>query len=623
MAAGIHSEGFFLRLHSPLRHLTSISHPIPNPRSEPFFLPPPPQLPSPSRSPPLARPAFTHATPHPRLLSTPASSVAAAAAPPVLLPMSSQVAPASTTPTHPATTDKPRAVPDASDVAQQFITQYYTLLHQDPNQLYRLYFDRSTLLFGEESDPEAVPVYGTAAIKQAIAKLSFDNCKVCVSNYDGQLSANNGILIQVLGELCSNGGPWRRFSQTFFLADEGGRYWILNDMFRYLKSDLQQEELAEEVDDALDHEVDQAEHEGHLVKHDVDITSAVQSLQNANNTALPEPKSEPAAVEGGGSADTEAPSAEPAPSATASGAPAVAAAAVSPRATETTEDSSKPSAQDTTSSQDAAAAAASEQSSKLPSDDVQKASKTTPAAAAAASQPDNKPSSPNGKEASAPAAAAAASATPAPQETKPSKPRSWANLAASNLGKWGSAPRPAAGNAPSKPATTPAAAPAKPTAPSSGPATGSTTPTPTTSAPAPPSASAAAPGGKPKPAANGPPQRVPGASVSVRHVEKFKPDTLRSAVAQFGTVLNVNLLPAGRGYVDFSSPEEARAAIAYSDEHDGVPVDLGSGVTHTIRVLAKAPAPPKPRNAPGLGRGGAQGGRRGGRGGGQTNQAGR
>lgn len=474
--------------------------------------------------------------------------------------MSTQVAP----------TDKPRTVPDASDVANQFITQYYTLLHQDPSQLYRLYFDRSTLIFGVESDAEATPAVGTAAIKQTIADAGFDNCKVCVSNYDGQLSANNGILIQVLGELSSNDGPWRRFSQTFFLADENGRYWILNDMFRYLKSDVAQEELAEEVDEAIDTEIAQAEHDGHLVKHDVDITAAVSALQQQPDNALPEAPAEAAAIE---------PPQEPAPETH-----AAAAEHPEPVSLET-----KPETKSETSEAEPEAPEPASEDAPASVEDIEAPAPAAEDAAEHVSDP-------------VPATASAAAPASAP---KPVKPTSWANLAATNAGKWANQTPPTT----TKAAPPPRAAPAptnktasKPSTPTSG------TATPTAAKPA---ANKAAGGG-----------RVPGASVYVRNVDKIKIDALKAAMAPFGNVLNVSMLPTGRAYVDFSSPDEARKAIAHSDQKQGVTVDLGSGQSHQVLVQTKNPsATPTLRGGRGGGsfsRAGSQGGRRGARGGAQA-----
>lgn len=77
-----------------------------------------------------------------------------------------------------------------------------------------------------------------------------------MSNVDSQASAMNGIVIQVLGEMSNNGNPNRKFAQTFFLAEQPNGYYVLNDIFRYLKDDDDvdeeeaynyAEEVAEEV----------------------------------------------------------------------------------------------------------------------------------------------------------------------------------------------------------------------------------------------------------------------------------------------------------------------------------------------------------------------------------------
>lgn len=74
-------------------------------------------------------------------------------------------------------------------------------------------------------------------IQEKIGAQSFKDCKVRVSNVDAQASIGNGIVIQVLGEMSNNGLPNRKFSQTFFLAEQPNGYYVLNDIFRYLKDD--------------------------------------------------------------------------------------------------------------------------------------------------------------------------------------------------------------------------------------------------------------------------------------------------------------------------------------------------------------------------------------------------
>ena len=78
--------------------------------------------------------------------------------------------------------------------------------------------------------------------------LGFENCKVFISNVDSQSSAEGGIIVQVIGEMSNAGGPWRKFAQTFFLAEQPSGYYVLNDIFRYLK---EEEDEAEEADPSI------------------------------------------------------------------------------------------------------------------------------------------------------------------------------------------------------------------------------------------------------------------------------------------------------------------------------------------------------------------------------------
>jgi hypothetical protein len=51
-------------------------------------------------------------------------------------------------------------------------------------------------------------------------------------------SLDGGIIIQVLGEMCNRGCASQKFAQTFFLAEQPSGYYVLNDIFRFLKDDV-------------------------------------------------------------------------------------------------------------------------------------------------------------------------------------------------------------------------------------------------------------------------------------------------------------------------------------------------------------------------------------------------
>src|SRR5882762_3348446 len=74
-------------------------------------------------------------------------------------------------------------------------------------------------------------------IHNKITSIGFEDCKVFIHSVDAQSSANGGIIIQVIGEMSNRNEPWRKFVQTFFLAEQPNGYFVLNDIFRFLKEE--------------------------------------------------------------------------------------------------------------------------------------------------------------------------------------------------------------------------------------------------------------------------------------------------------------------------------------------------------------------------------------------------
>ena len=88
------------------------------------------------------------------------------------------------------------------------------------------------------------------AINERIRELDIQDCKVRVSNVDSQESFKN-IVVQVIGEMSNKAAPHRKFVQTFVLAEQPNGYFVLNDIFRYINED-EEEELGN--DDTPEHE---------------------------------------------------------------------------------------------------------------------------------------------------------------------------------------------------------------------------------------------------------------------------------------------------------------------------------------------------------------------------------
>ena len=149
-----------------------------------------------------------------------------------------------------------------SEVGWQFVPQYYTFVNKEPHRLHCFYNKNSTFIHGTEGE-DGKPCYGQQVcfflfcgiisrafasnspsnksihqeIHNKITSIGFQDCKVFIHSVDAQSSANGGIIIQVIGEMSNHGDPWRKFVQTFFLAEQPNGYFVLNDIFRFLKEE--------------------------------------------------------------------------------------------------------------------------------------------------------------------------------------------------------------------------------------------------------------------------------------------------------------------------------------------------------------------------------------------------
>ncbi|KAH7912172.1 hypothetical protein BJ138DRAFT_1084115 [Hygrophoropsis aurantiaca] len=131
-----------------------------------------------------------------------------------------------------------------SEVGWQFVPQYYTFVNKQPNRLHCFYTKTSTFIHGTEGE-DIKPCFGQQEIHNKITSIGFQDCKVYIHSVDAQSSANGGIIIQVIGEMSNHGDPWRKFVQTFFLAEQPNGYFVLNDIFRFLKEEAVEDDASE------------------------------------------------------------------------------------------------------------------------------------------------------------------------------------------------------------------------------------------------------------------------------------------------------------------------------------------------------------------------------------------
>ncbi|KAH9478430.1 Putative G3BP-like protein [Psilocybe cubensis] len=307
-----------------------------------------------------------------------------------------------------------------SEVGWQFVPQYYTFVNKEPQRLHCFYNKNSTFIHGTEGE-DMKPCFGQQEIHNKITSIGFEDCKVFIHSVDAQSSANGGIIIQVIGEMSNHGDPWRKFVQTFFLAEQPNGYFVLNDIFRFLKEEtVEGDEFEDEYEPASEPATPaQPAHVPEPVHEPIrEPTPPPAVVEPA--PVEPTPVEEPAPVE----AVAEPPTTQtPTPAPEQQQPPAAAAAAPQPNGIHTPE-AEKP-----------APVVTEPSPAPTPAPQQQPAPAPTPAAPAPAPTPAAAPAAPVQPARPAPPVAAA----PPPQPAAPAVPRSWASLAASNPKKWGAA----------------------------------------------------------------------------------------------------------------------------------------------------------------------------------------
>ena len=251
-----------------------------------------------------------------------------------------------------------------------------------------------------------VSTFSEKEIHNKITSIGFEDCKVFINSVDAQSSANGGIIIQVIGEMSNRGEPWRKFVQTFFLAEQPNGYFVLNDIFRFLK-----EESVES--DEGDPEQSTAEAE----------QGSAPSLPEADSPLSPEPSQSVSPT-----VDVQAP--EP-----------VQTASPTPSAAPVEEAASAPESPVAEPHTNGHADAEHEVPEILAPAPREKSPTPEPEPAHTVESP-----APAASPAPPPAASPTPSQPPAPvapfqpaQPPVPPVPKTWANLAATNSKKWGSA----------------------------------------------------------------------------------------------------------------------------------------------------------------------------------------
>lgn len=448
-----------------------------------------------------------------------------------------------------------------SEVGWQFVPQYYTYVNKQPQRLHCFYTKSSTFIHGTEGE-DGKPAFGQQEIHNRITAIGFEDCKVFIHSVDAQSSANGGIIIQVIGEMSNRGEAWKKFVQTFFLAEQPNGYFVLNDIFRFLK-----EETAESEEEREDEEAS------------ADEKPAASPVPEP--APVPTPPQEPIPEPVEGSPFTPVlelePEPEPVPEPHTNGdqTPVV------------VEPESAPEPEPTP----------AEKSPAPPSATLTPEQPSTPA-------PEPAPSFiPKSSPSPAPPIQQTQSQHPPPQQQVPPQPKTWANLAAANSKKWGSAVAQESRGVSEVPVTnTPPNAPASPS---------------------------------PAPGRDQHPAYIAAQNTSNPHcfvkgvVEGVSDTALRNVITRFGAIKELEIVRnKACAFLEFEKVESAKRAITTSLPHNhggqgGVKIDDGNLriFFETKKERGERPVSRPRVGGPGQGvnggsdgRGGYRGGTRGGRG---------
>lgn len=127
-------------------------------------------------------------------------------------------------------------------IAEQFVLQYYSAMHKDP-ELVRKFYAADSALTHLEGNTHAAPIIGAQAIHEKITSLGMRGGMAQILHIDSQQSSDIGILIMLTGTFVRAGETTgKTFNQSFYLAkiDPNSQfsYYVRNNIFRYIDPDV-------------------------------------------------------------------------------------------------------------------------------------------------------------------------------------------------------------------------------------------------------------------------------------------------------------------------------------------------------------------------------------------------
>lgn len=123
-------------------------------------------------------------------------------------------------------------------VGREFVRQYYIIMNKSPENLHCFYSDEASFIH-DDVDPakrRTISANGKMAIRDVMYERSpnYKHTSTRIATVDTNETVDNGLLVQINGEISYNEQPMRPFSQTFILIPKSPfQYFVQNDIFRF------------------------------------------------------------------------------------------------------------------------------------------------------------------------------------------------------------------------------------------------------------------------------------------------------------------------------------------------------------------------------------------------------
>ncbi|XP_057519867.1 nuclear transport factor 2 isoform X2 [Amaranthus tricolor] len=186
--------------------------------------------------------------------------------------------------------DSPAGSPDAQVVGNAFVEQYYHILHQSPEQVYRFYQD-SSVLSRPDSNGVMTSVTTMEGINEKILAMNYKDYIAEIKTADAQQSHGNGVIVLVTGYLTGRDKVGKKFAQSFFLAPQEKGFFVLNDVFRYVDDEESEPAASDPVNSINENaaaapQAPEPEQPSHVPNHDgemEDLTNEAEVCDPSEN----------------------------------------------------------------------------------------------------------------------------------------------------------------------------------------------------------------------------------------------------------------------------------------------------------------------------------------------------